>query len=74
LAFLPDAAMKELENKPFSMFDTVVLNDDVDFSESAGSDTTTAAQGVDDIATMALSDADEELVEMLHYSVTPLIN
>lgn len=65
LAFLPDAAMKELVNKPFSMFDTVVLNDDVDFSESAGSDTTTAAQGVDGIATMALSEADEEPVEML---------
>ena len=65
LAFLPDAAMKELVNKPFSMFDTVVLNDDVDFSESAGSDTTAAAQGVDGIATMALSEADEEPVEML---------
>ncbi|MBO7139165.1 MAG: HU family DNA-binding protein [Prevotella sp.] len=26
LAFIPDAAMKELVNRPFSMFETVILN------------------------------------------------
>ena len=31
LTFTPDALMKELVNKPFSHFETVVLNDGVDF-------------------------------------------
>lgn len=33
LTFLPDNAMKELVNKPFSQFETVVLNDGVTFNE-----------------------------------------
>jgi nucleoid DNA-binding protein len=31
LTFTPDASMKDLVNKPFSQFDTVVLNEGVDF-------------------------------------------
>ena len=34
ITFTPDAFMKELVNKPFSQFETVVLNDGVDFKES----------------------------------------
>ena len=33
LSFTPDAAMKELVNKPFSQFETVVLNEGVEFDE-----------------------------------------
>lgn len=33
LSFTPDNAMKELVNRPFSQFQTVVLNDGVDFSD-----------------------------------------
>lgn len=33
LTFLPDAAMKDLVNKPFSAFDTVILNEGVDFKD-----------------------------------------
>lgn len=33
LTFTPDTAMKELVNKPFSQFDTVVLNEGVSFSD-----------------------------------------
>lgn len=33
LTFVPDATMKELVNRPFSQFETVVLNDGVDFSD-----------------------------------------
>ena len=33
LTFTPDNAMKELVNKPFSQFETVVLNDGVEFDE-----------------------------------------
>ena len=33
ITFVPDALMKELVNKPFSQFDTVVLKDGVDFED-----------------------------------------
>ena len=33
LTFTPDAAMKELVNRPFSQFETVVLNDGVEFDD-----------------------------------------
>ena len=32
VSFTPDATMKELVNKPFAQFETVVLNDGVDFN------------------------------------------
>ena len=35
ITFTPDATMKELVNKPFSQFETVVLNDGVDFEDGA---------------------------------------
>jgi len=35
ITFTPDASMKELVNKPFSQFETVVLNDGVDFSDDS---------------------------------------
>ena len=33
ITFTPDAMMKELVNKPFSQFDTVILNDGVEFED-----------------------------------------
>lgn len=33
VTFTPDAVMKELVNKPFSQFETVVLNDGIEFSD-----------------------------------------
>ena len=33
ITFTPDATMKELVNKPFSQFETVVLNDNVEFDD-----------------------------------------
>lgn len=35
ITFTPDALMKELVNKPFSQFETVVLNEGVDFNEAS---------------------------------------
>ena len=35
ITFTPDALMKELVNKPFSQFETVVLNEGVDFNDAA---------------------------------------
>ena len=33
VSFTPDTTMKELVNKPFALFETVVLNDGVDFAD-----------------------------------------
>ena len=38
VTFTPDATMKELVNKPFSQFETVVLNEGVDFDDMDNSD------------------------------------
>ena len=35
LTFTPDSVLKEIVNKPFSQFETVILNDGVDFPEPA---------------------------------------
>ena len=35
ITFTPDVLMKELVNKPFSQFETVVLNEGVDFNDAA---------------------------------------
>ena len=37
ITFTPDALMKELVNKPFSQFETVILNDGVEFEDLADS-------------------------------------
>lgn len=34
ITFTPDSTMKEVVNRPFSQFETVVLNDDVEFDDS----------------------------------------
>jgi len=33
LGFTPEVAMKELVNRPFSAFETIILNDGVDFEQ-----------------------------------------
>lgn len=38
ITFTPDAFMKELVNKPFSQFETVVLNEGVDFEDTNASE------------------------------------
>lgn len=64
LTFTPDASMKELVNRPFSQFETVVLNDGVVFDEN---NLTTEYFGTDDKedAPIALDDSDETAEEEL---------
>ena len=38
ITFTPDVLMKELVNKPFSQFETIVLNEGVDFKDSDNED------------------------------------
>ena len=56
ITFTPDALMKELVNKPFSQFETVVLNDGVDFKESNEEETPDVDEGENDMAEMPLVD------------------
>lgn len=42
ITFTPDALMKELVNKPFSQFETVVLNEGVDFDDATLDENTIA--------------------------------
>ncbi|MBQ7869393.1 MAG: HU family DNA-binding protein [Prevotella sp.] len=54
VTFAPDAIMKELVNKPFSQFETVVINEGVEFDDMRGGDIAAetdavAAEGVADM-------------------------
>ena len=46
ITFTPDALMKELVNKPFSQFETVVLKDGVDFNEAENANQSEEAEKV----------------------------
>lgn len=66
VSFTPDATMKELVNKPFAQFETVVLNDGVDFADiESKSDDEEKAENTDEIVVSAeeIADSDEEKVE-----------
>lgn len=55
VTFTPDATMKELVNKPFSQFETVVLNDGVEFDDMTGGE---MASGSETVAEDGLRESD----------------
>ena len=56
--FTPDKELKELVNKPFSLFDTVELNEEVDFSDvDVSAETSGAEDAADDSSEEILPDA-----------------
>ncbi|MGM9733497.1 MAG: HU family DNA-binding protein, partial [Prevotella sp.] len=69
VTFTPDSVMKEIVNKPFSQFETVVLNDGVDFPEtpedeaSGEAEESTAAPVVDKKPEPVVEKAPEPVVE-----------
>lgn len=64
ITFTPDALMKELVNKPFSQFETVVLNEGVDFNDaSANQPEETTGDVLDEI-----EDSSAPLVEFVDES------
>lgn len=66
VSFTPDATMKELVNKPFAQFETVVLNEGVDFADiESKSDDEEKAENTDEIVVSAekIADSDEEKTE-----------
>jgi hypothetical protein len=58
ITFTPDATMKELVNKPFSQFETVVLNDNVEFDDLKEQPTDNDVDEINDDLT------EEELVQL----------
>ena len=62
ITFTPDAVMKELVNKPFSQFETVVLNDDVEFTDMKSEETTDETNN---------SEQSETLVDVVRDGETP---
>jgi nucleoid DNA-binding protein len=60
ITFTPDTTMKELVNKPFSQFETVVLNEGVDFKETkeeeAAEETPVIEEGESEIDEIPLVD------------------
>ena len=55
--FTPDKELKELVNKPFSLFDTVELNEEVDFSDvDVSAETSGAEEAADDSSEEILPD------------------
>ena len=56
ITFTPDSLMKELVNKPFSQFETVVLNDGVEFEEEPSEEVSESRETDGDPSTMALVD------------------
>ena len=56
ITFTPDALMKELVNKPFSQFETVVLNDGVDFKEPKEEEVSDIDESENEMAEMPLVD------------------
>ena len=66
VSFTPDATMKELVNKPFAQFETVVLNDGVDFADiESKSNDEEKAENTDEIVVSAeeIANSDEEKIE-----------
>lgn len=64
ITFTPDAVMKELVNKPFSQFETVVLNDDVEFTDMKSEETTDETNNSEQSETLVDVVRDEENPEL----------
>ena len=71
ITFTPDSIMKDLVNKPFSQFETVVLNEGVDFSEidsMEGED----EEPTDDVEITENEEQHEEIIETKADEVPPV--
>ena len=68
ITFVPDALLKELVNKPFAQFETVVLNDGVDFDDV---DTTTTDAPEPEVDSEPIVEPEPEPVVELEPIVEP---
>lgn len=63
ISFIPDNVMKELVNKPFSQFETVVVNDGVNFEEEVKEEEVQGVQGVQGVQEVKEEVKEEEVKE-----------
>ncbi len=64
ITFTPDTSMKDLVNKPFSQFETVILNDGVEFNDIETSDEEQAQETADN---------SEEVTSILYENNAPIV-
>lgn len=69
VSFVPDATLKELVNKPFSQFETVILNDGVSFDNIPSSVESTEKENVEQEETVEKSAESEEVKTEQHEEI-----
>jgi len=73
ITFIPDAVMKELVNKPFSQFETVVLKDGVDFDDMPSTDESLIAENTEVLEDSPVSE-DNLAIEETDAASAPLVD
>lgn len=64
IVFTPDNALKDLINKPFAQFETVILNDNTDLSEmERGTESSSLVDEEEEDEALAMEESSEELLE-----------
>lgn len=64
IVFTPDNALKDLINKPFAQFETVILNDNTDLSEmERGTESSSLVDEEEEDEALAMEESSEELFE-----------
>lgn len=64
IVFTPDNALKDLINKPFAQFETVILNDNTDLSEmERGTESSSLADEEEEDEALAMEESSEEFLE-----------
>lgn len=77
VSFTPDSVMKELVNKPFSQFETVVLNDGVEFEDlnddAAEEEPVKADEEIDEVAAVEEQPVEASVLEFSQSESAPQI-
>lgn len=73
ISFTPDAALRDIINKPFAHFETVILNENVDFNDTAEDVPEEIEPIKSEIAekTEVPTEEDKEVIEIVPEEVTP---
>jgi nucleoid DNA-binding protein len=71
ITFVPDALMKELVNKPFSQFETVVLNDGVDFEDAASEPSVAEPEIVETEPAVLESESEPAVMPLVDFEPEP---
>ncbi|MBR6828133.1 MAG: HU family DNA-binding protein [Prevotella sp.] len=72
ISFTPDSTMKELVNKPFSQFDTVVLNEGVYFDDMGQTETDEETTDVESVTSVEKQSVSEPELDQIQEKVSVL--